>query len=223
MTAMDQCMFDLKLPADDGELHHSRKPTCFRTIKEELAIGLTQECDGSHYHLPIEGSYKSQRRSQLAEDYPPKLAETLAYLLQLDDNPYETLTSPVFYEGDDDLEGTREPGEHAEQEEVAAKSRMINSFLRKFQRCEGSLEHFNGLPDRDVHSVSLLAGDVKKGTIKSIQELNKTLRFAKQSSDVFLKMTSAGRHQCSSQMPPMGHALMVPGKEDSSFHRRDDL
>lgn len=38
-------------------------------------------------------------------------------------------------------------------------------------------------------SVSLLAGDVTKGTIKSIQELNKTLRFAKQSSDVSLKMT----------------------------------
>ena len=38
-------------------------------------------------------------------------------------------------------------------------------------------------------SISLIAGDVTKGTIKSIQDLNKTLRFAKQSSDVHLNMT----------------------------------
>ena len=64
---VDQCMYDLQLPSDDGELHHSRKPTCFRTTKEELAIGLFQECDKSHDHLPIEGNYRGQRRSQMAE------------------------------------------------------------------------------------------------------------------------------------------------------------
>ena len=60
-----------------------------------------QECDGSHCHIPIEGNYKGQRRNQMAKGYTPKLAETLAYLLQLDDSPYETVTSQIFYEEDE--------------------------------------------------------------------------------------------------------------------------
>lgn len=139
---VDQCMYDLKLPSDDGQMHHSRKPTCFRTTKEELAIGLAQECDGSHYHLPIESSYKGQRRSQLAEDYPPKLAETLAYLLQLDDAPFESVTTRIFH-GD---EVPEEPEEHEEHAEVVAKNKKLQSevgsrVMQYIQRLHKNLGH----------------------------------------------------------------------------------
>ena len=82
---VDQCMYGLMLPTDQGDDIHARKPTCFRTTKESLAIHLRRECDGSHYHIPIEGSYRGMSRSRMAEDYPQQLASQLAFGMQRDE------------------------------------------------------------------------------------------------------------------------------------------
>ena len=82
---VDQCMYGLVLPTDRGDDEAVRKPTCFRTTKESLALGLTRECDGQHYHIPLEGSYKGVSRSKMAEDYPQALAQRLADLMQEDE------------------------------------------------------------------------------------------------------------------------------------------
>lgn len=80
---VDQCMYDgMMVPCQEGHELPVRKPTCFRTTKEELAAGLALECDGSHGHLPLEGSYKGVSRSKMAENYPEALAHQLAYLMQ---------------------------------------------------------------------------------------------------------------------------------------------
>ena len=80
---VDQCMYGLVLPTDLGDDEAVRKPTCFRTTKESLALGLMQECDGQHYHIPLEGSYRGVSRSKMAEDYPLELAQRLAELMQM--------------------------------------------------------------------------------------------------------------------------------------------
>ena len=82
---VDQCMYGLVIPTDLGDEVPARKPTCFRTTKESLALELRCECDGGHYHAPLEGSYKGVSRSKMAEDYPMQLASQLAYLMQHDD------------------------------------------------------------------------------------------------------------------------------------------
>ena len=79
---VDQCMYGMTVPTQDGQELPVRKPTCFRTTKESLAAGLSVECDGSHGHLPLEGSYRGVSRSKMAENYPEDLAQQLAYLLQ---------------------------------------------------------------------------------------------------------------------------------------------
>ena len=59
---------------------------------------------------------------------------------------------------------------------------MILSFPVKSPRCVVSLVLCSGRQ-------ALIAGDVTKRSIKSIQDLNKTLRFAQQSADAHLRMT----------------------------------
>ena len=58
----------------------------------------------------------------MAESYPPKLAETLAYLLQLDDTYGIDSEQKIFYEDDDDLESAKH---HREQSEIMAKSKKL--------------------------------------------------------------------------------------------------
>ena len=68
--------------------------------------------------------------------------------------------------------------------------RLLPGEVSKMRGLIGALQWpaGQGCPQLSA-SVSLLAGDVTKASIKSIQELNKTLRFAKQAADVDMKMT----------------------------------
>ena len=76
-------MYGLKLPDKYGQEGPSKKPTCFRTTKQELANGLQLHCNGKHVHVPIEGNAPGgKQRSAMAESYPDALARRLAELIQ---------------------------------------------------------------------------------------------------------------------------------------------
>ena len=109
---VDQCMYGLKVPTQQGHELPARKPTCFRTTKESLAVGLAVECDGSHGHLPLEGSYNGVSRTKMAESYPEDLACQLAYLLQLPPDDVQHVLAAESVEpadGDPEKEKDQDP------------------------------------------------------------------------------------------------------------------
>ena len=165
---VDQCMYDLILPSDDGELHHARKPTCFRTTKEELAVGLMKECDGTHAHLPIEGTYGGKKRSQMAEDYPPSLAENLAFLLQLDNGSYDTTVDHIYHEDDDEED---EPERQGETDDLVAKNRKLQAevgsqVMQYVKRLHKNLGH----PSPKVLTQMLLEIQATEDVLKAAKE-----------------------------------------------------
>ena len=85
-TYVDQCQYELKIPDDLGHFGYAKKPTCFLTTKASMHYGLAARCAGQHGHVPLEGSAPGHgSRTKLAENYPPKLAKTLAKLMAADD------------------------------------------------------------------------------------------------------------------------------------------
>ena len=121
---VDQCMYGLVIPTDQGVEVPARKPTCFRTTKESLALDLRRECDGEHYHAPIEGSYKGVSRSKMAEDYPQQLASQLALDMQQAD-PFENILAA----GD---------GEQAEADPPESKDDFVHKNMQ-LQREVGAM------------------------------------------------------------------------------------
>ena len=107
---VDQCMYGLTVPTQEGHQLPARTPTCFRTTKESLAAGLSVECDGSHGHLPLEGSYQGVNRSKMAENYPEELASQLAHLMQ---QPSEMVCDHILAAEDE------QPMEMSEEERAA--------------------------------------------------------------------------------------------------------
>ena len=82
MIHVDQCMYGLLLPDDDGNWLPAKKPTYFLSTKSKMFIGLSWTCSKDHDHQLIEGYVPGHgMRSEMAESYPPKLARRLAQLM----------------------------------------------------------------------------------------------------------------------------------------------
>ena len=100
-TYVDQCQYELMVPDDLGHPGFAKKPTCFFTTKASLHYGLAARCPGQHGHVRLEGNVPGQgSRTKLAENYPPKLAKTLAKLMAADD-PDDMYVYDDILAGDD--------------------------------------------------------------------------------------------------------------------------
>ena len=79
-TYIDQCVLGLELEDEDGVIRPVKKPTCLFTTKKKIQTLMEDYvCDGNHEHCNLTGHIRGHGpRSQLAENYPPEMAEQLA-------------------------------------------------------------------------------------------------------------------------------------------------
>jgi len=69
-AVFDQCQFGCTLHDENFEDQYIKKPTRLRCTDEEMALDLSRQCPGGHYHLPIEGTSPGiGSRAEAAAEY----------------------------------------------------------------------------------------------------------------------------------------------------------
>ena len=113
---VDQCAYGAVLPDENGVPTPIKKPiaTYFHFTSEQMAIALERTCDGSHYHLPIEGSSPGVgNRAKASGAYQEPLCVAIA---EAWDELYSEPTVDKYYMADEDENVYVEEGEDGEEE-----------------------------------------------------------------------------------------------------------
>ena len=77
-SLLDQCEFNTRLPDNQGVWQLIKKPTCLRWSAYQPAQEMNRLCDGTHDHLPIEGSSpKIRNRARASGSYQRGLCEAI--------------------------------------------------------------------------------------------------------------------------------------------------
>ena len=111
---VDQCAYGAVLPDENGVPTPIKKPTYFHFTSEQMAIALERTCDGSHYHLPIEGSSPGVgNRAKASGAYQEPLCVAIA---EAWDELYSEPTVDKHYMADEDENVYVGEGEEGEEE-----------------------------------------------------------------------------------------------------------